>query len=212
MAATAYLDEMVDLHLPVLGVRAVDIPDRVIVVGDPGRAGLVAEQLTDATLVGQNREYSSYVGTFNGTAVGVVSHGVGAAGAAICFEELMRAGAQTIIRAGTAGALQDEVADGSLVIATGAVREEGLSHRLVPDTFPAVADVDVVMALRAATESKGVSAHCGLFLTNDLFYPHAVLGSSLELWHRAGVLATEMEASALLVIAALHGRRPAPLR
>ena len=198
---------MADFMLPILAIRASEVPDRVVVVGDPARATAIAERLDGGTQIGQNREYSSYLGSVDGVAVAVVSHGVGAAGAGVCFEELFRAGAQTVIRAGTAGALQDDVADGSLVIATGAVREEGLSHRLVPDTFPAVADADVLIALRTAVAAAGREPRCGLFLTNDLFYPHAPLGSSLELWSMANVLATEMEASALFVLASLHGRR-----
>ena len=42
-------------------------------------------------------------------------------------------------------------------------------------------------------------------LTSDLFYPHEVLGSDLEMWQRTGVVAVEMEVAALLVTAALHG-------
>jgi uridine phosphorylase len=157
--------------------------------------------------VANSREYSSFRGTYGGEAVMVVSHGVGAAGAAVCFEELLRGGARTLIRAGTAGALQDHITDGSLVVATGAVRDEGLTHRLVPATFPAVSDPDVFVALRDAVIAVGYEAHCGIFLTSDLFYPHKPLGSQLDMWSSAGVIATEMEAAALLVLASLHGCR-----
>jgi len=198
---------MSDLMLPLLGIKARDVPQRVIVVGDPERAAKVAEQMDAAVNLANSREYSSFRGTYQGEPVMVVSHGVGAAGAAVCFEELLRGGAQTLIRAGTAGALQDNIADGSLVIATGAVRDEGLTHRLVPATFPAVSDPDVFLALRHAVDAVGHEAECGIFLTSDLFYPHEPLGSQLSMWSAAGVIATEMEASALLVLASLHGRR-----
>lgn len=198
---------MPDLLLPILGLRSAQVPDRVIVVGDPARARALSERLQDANNVANNREYLSFLGTFDGHRVLVVSHGVGAAGAAVCFEELFRADAKLVIRAGTAGALQDHIGDGSVVVATGAVRDEGVTHRLVPDTFPAVADPDVVIALRHSAEAADRPIHEGLFLTSDLFYPHKMLGNDLALWSDAGVIATEMEASALFVLASLHGRQ-----
>ncbi len=193
------------MRLPVLNIDSDDIPERVLVVGDPARAAKVAERLGDVRHVGTNREYATYVGTHHGTTVGVVSHGVGAAGAGVCFEELWRAGAQRIIRAGTCGGMQPDVVDGHLVIVTGAVREDGLTERLVPMSFPALASTDVVVALRsAALGSEHI--HEGVALTGAVFYPSDVLGSDLALWQKAGVTAVEMECSALFITAALHGR------
>ena len=198
---------MSDTFLPLIGVNASDVPQRVVVVGDPARAARVAESMDGAVNVANSREYSSYRGTYEGEDVMAISHGVGAAGAAVCFEELMRGGAQTLIRAGTAGALQDDIVDGSLVVATAAVRDEGLTPRLVPETFPAVSDPDVFVALRDAVTASGRDARCGIFLTSDLFYPHKPLGSQLKMWSTTSVIATEMEASALLVLASLRGCR-----
>ncbi|MFV0306326.1 MAG: nucleoside phosphorylase [Desertimonas sp.] len=191
--------------LPILAARIDDVPERVLVVGDPGRAGRVAERLVDAREVSRNREYVMFRGVHDGTEVGVVSHGVGSAGAAVCFEELCRAGARRLIRAGTTGGLQPDVRDGALVIARAAVRDEGITHRLVPAGYPAVADVDVVQALRAAAADGGPPVVEGIVVTSDLFYPHEVLGSDLALWQRAGAIAVEMEVAALFVTASLHG-------
>lgn len=200
-------------RMPIIGVLAGDVPARVLVVGDPARAERIAPRLEAARTVGRNREYLTIVGRHRGTDVAVVSHGVGSAGAAVCFEELCRSGARRLIRAGTCGGMQDHVLDGDLVIARGAVRDEGLTARLVPPTFPALADPDVVMALRAAAAGRAGSAGEravpppveGIVLTSDIFYPHDVLGSDLPMWQRAGVVAVEMEVAALLVVAHLHG-------
>lgn len=192
-------------RLPILGVRADDVPARVLVVGDPARAERIAGLLDDANQVGRNREYVTFRGCHRGTELAVVSHGVGSAGAAVCFEELCRGGAQRLIRAGTAGGLQDDVVDGTLVVVRAAVRDDGVTARLVPAGYPAVADVDVVTALRAAATEAGQPVVEGIVLTSDLFYPHAVLGSDLARWQRAGVVAVEMECAALFVTAALHG-------
>jgi len=198
-----------DTFMPIIGIKAGDVPRRMLVVGDPKRARRVAEMLENAVELAHNREYLTIAGTFNGQHVGVISHGVGSAGATVCFEELCRSGADYIIRAGTAGGMQPHVLDGALVIATAAVRDEGTSSRLVPLSFPACASIGIVLALRDASTSLSADSDRlieeGVVLSSDLFYPHDVLGGDLLQWQRAGVLAVEMEVSSLFITAALHG-------
>jgi uridine phosphorylase len=190
-----------DTFLPVIGVRAGDLPPAMVVVGDPGRAEHAAAMLDGFEPLGRNREYVSYRGSYLGKEVGVISHGVGAAGALVCFEELCRAGVRRLVRAGTAGGMQDTVTDGDLVVATAAVRAEGVTDDLVPGGFPAAADHRLTARLLEAADG----AREGIVLTSAIFYPHHVLGSDLEMWQRAGVVAVEMEAAALFVVASLHG-------
>ncbi|MPZ51441.1 MAG: purine-nucleoside phosphorylase [Acidimicrobiia bacterium] len=193
--------ETPNIDLPIIGVHSRDLPEAMVVVGDPIRAEKAAEMLDDVHLLARNREYVSYVGSYEGASVGVISHGVGSPGAAICFEELFRGGVKRVVRAGTAGGMQPEVQDGDLVIATGAVRTDGYTQGIVPEGFPAVADRGLTTALvDAAAET-----HEGIVLTSAVFYPQQVIGSDLELWQRSGVMAVEMEAAALFVLASLHG-------
>jgi len=193
---------------PITRLPVGEVPERVLVVGDPARVALATTRLDDPRELASNREYVTWVGGYRGTTVGVMSHGVGSAGAAACFEELISAGATRLIRAGTAGGLQAEVADGDLVVATGAIRDDGITRGLVPPEFPAVADHRIVSVLLAAARTdadvSGPDTHAGVVLTSDVFYPHGVLGSNLELWQRAGAIAVEMECSALFVVSALH--------
>ncbi|MEJ7798936.1 MAG: nucleoside phosphorylase [Ilumatobacter sp.] len=193
-----------DTFMPILGIRAGDVPERILVVGDPARAERVAGLLTDARELARNREYVTFGGQHHDQYVGVVSHGVGSPGATVCFEELCRSGARRLIRAGTAGGLQPAVTDGTLVVAHAAVRCEGVTRRLVPPEFPATANIDDVLALRTAAAEIGNVVIEGVVLTADLFYPHDVLGGDLEMWQRAGVVAVEMECAALFITAALH--------
>lgn len=192
-------------QLPVLKTSAAKIPPLLLAVGDPQRVDLVAAKLSKVQAISHNREYRLLKGMHEGREIGVVSHGVGSPGAGVCFEELCRSGAKRIIRAGSAGGLQPEVTAGDLMIATAAVREDGLSPKLVPLSYPALVPADVLLDLRASAEKLGYACREGLVLTSDLFYPHEVLGSDLPLWQRAGVAAVEMELATLLVIAGLHG-------
>ena len=193
------------MHLPVLNVEASQIPERMLVVGDPERALRVAARLEDRVEIGRFREYLTLAGTHRGIDVGVVSHGVGAAGAAVCFDELFQAGVRRVIRAGSCGGMQDHVLDGHLVIVTGAVRNEGLTSQLVPDGYPAMSSPDVVTALRRAARDEE-NIHEGITLTNAVFYTHDILGSNLPLWQKAGVTSVEMECAALFVMAGLQSR------
>lgn len=193
--------------LPLLRLRPEDVAERVLVVGDPARAARAAALLEDSAQVGSNREYVTYGGRFAGELITVTSHGIGSAGAGLAFEELARGGARILIRAGTCGALQDEIADGDAVIATGAVRDEGLTPRLVPAGFPALAHHEVIAALTDAAGGQGLPAHTGLVLTSDLFYPSEALGLDWKPWQACRVQVVEMEAAALFVIAALHGAK-----
>ena len=63
-----------------LGIQSSDLPDRVLVVGDPARAQAAALMLDAYVEVGRNREYVTYRGNHGSVPVAVVSHGVGAAG------------------------------------------------------------------------------------------------------------------------------------
>lgn len=190
--------------LPNLKVNPEELPKRVIVCGDPKRAEQVASMLQEGLPLAKNREYHSYKGSWKGVEVAVVSHGVGSPGAAVCFEELAKGGAEVLIRVGTAGSYQKEIQPGHLVISTAAVRTDGLTRQLVPEGFPAIANRHVVDQLVKASEFNKQEAHEGITLTLDVFYsgviefPHAI-------YKNAGVLAVEMENSALFTIGAIRG-------
>ncbi len=181
-------------------------PDRALVVGDPARAAKAAQMLTNTQTLSQVREYHCFAGDWGGTRVLVASHGVGGGGASICFEELIQAGVRTLIRAGTCGSFQPTYREGSLIIATGAVRNDGVSDVLVPPGYPAVADYRIVAALAEAAAQNGVNHGVGLCLTDGPFYP-GVLGDGHRLWAEAGVLGVEMEVATLFIVAGLRGAR-----
>jgi uridine phosphorylase len=196
-------------RLPLIKVNSTDLTRAALVVGDPQRAAAAAEYLDDVKEIGFNREYRTFTGTYAGAPITIASHGVGAAGASVCFDELMQGGVKTIIRAGTCGAMRPEIKDGELIIGTGAIREDGTSEKLVPITYPAIADRHVVAALEdAARESQHLPVHTGIVLTQGYFYS-GMVPSVVDMWLNANMdlKAAEMELATLLVIASLHGVR-----
>ena len=64
------------------GVGPQDIGKYVILPGDPKRCAKIAEFLTDAKQVADNREFTTYTGTLDGVRVSVTSTGIGGIGRA----------------------------------------------------------------------------------------------------------------------------------
>lgn len=198
-------------RLPLLLVRPVDVAPLAFVCGDPARARRIAEHFDELRQVGSNREYLTFTGLVQGLPVTVSSHGVGAGGASICFEELIQAGARTLIRLGTSGSLRPECREGALILATCAIRRDGAGERLIPLAYPAVADWRVTAILAEALSAEPeVSWRAGLILSEGTFYP-GLLASELETWTAAGALAIEMEAAMLFTVAGLRGARAGAL-
>ncbi|AOS63359.1 nucleoside phosphorylase [Actinoalloteichus hymeniacidonis] len=199
-------DSVSDDVLPVTKVPRRGLPGLALVVGDPARADAVAARLTDARLIGENREYRTFRGTWRGVELVVSSHGVGGPGAVCLFAELAEAGVHTLLRYGTTGALRRDIQDGDLVIAEAAVRDDGVSQQLVHPEFPAFATPEATLALAAAAREHGARHRRGVVWTRAAFSP-GVLTLPVDEYVRAGVLAIEMEMSALYVFAALRGLR-----
>jgi uridine phosphorylase len=192
--------------LPSLVVPVGSITPYVLVVGDPDRAKHFSERLEDARQVGRFREYHTYQGTWHGTSITITSHGVGGAGAAIAFEELAQGGANTVIRLGTCGSNLPNVRSGGLLIATAAVREDGVSERLAPLSYPAISDPDVTRALIDSARARpDVSFGAGVILTTGVFYPGAIPRS--EIWRQLPIIGGEMEMAVLAIVGALRGLR-----
>lgn len=190
-------------------LRPGDVGRYVLLPGDPGRCEQIASYLDNARLVACNREYRTYTGTLLGEKVSVTSTGIGGPSTAIAVEELVKVGADTFIRVGTCGGMNEQVLPGSIVIASGAIRAEGTSREYLPIEFPAVAHHQVVCALEQAAKSLGTPYHVGVVQCKDSFYgqhepelqPVAEeLQRKWNAWIRGGCLASEMESAALFIL------------
>ena len=158
-----------------------DVGRYVLLPGDPFRTDLIASYFDDAKLVAHNREHKTWTGTLNGVKVSVTSTGMGCPSAAIAVEELIRCGADTLIRVGTAGRVCDKAFDPTLdgVINTAAVRDEGTTIHYIPVEYPAVADRHVVAALADAAAKLGYHFAEGITQSKDSFYGEVFFQSDL---------------------------------
>ena len=199
-----------------LRIKKGDVGRYVILPGDPKRVPLIAEFLDDAKQVADYREYNTYTGYLEGEMVSVTSTGIGGPSASIAMEELHKCGADTFMRMGTCGGIALPVMGGDAVIATGAIRMEGTSREYAPIEFPAVADFEIVSAIKDTAERMGIRSHLGIVQCKDAFYGQHnpdFMPVSYELlnkwqaWKRLGVLASEMESAALFTVASYLGVR-----
>lgn len=195
-----------------LRLRRGDVGRYVLLPGDPERVPIIASLLDEARPVARHREYNTYTGSLLGEPVSVVSTGIGGPSTAIAVEELVAIGADTFVRVGSAGAVQDFVAEGDLVIATGAVRDEGTSQQYMPLAFPALADLEVTLALRDAARRLDVRHHLGPVHSKDSFYSEVSpdrmpiaprLRDNWRAWREGGVLCSEMESATIFVLASV---------
>ena len=197
-----------------IGARAGEIGKYCILPGDPARCEQIASFFENPTHLGMNREYNIWNGYLCGELVSVCSTGIGGPSTAIAVEELYACGARTMIRVGTCGGIDKRVCSGDVVIANGAIRQDGTSHEYAPAIFPAVPTADTLFALVNAAERLGFSHHCGIVQSKDSFYgqhspqrmpTESDLLSKWEAWKRLGVLASEMEAATLFTVGASLG-------
>ena len=190
-----------------LKMKRGDVGEYVLLPGDRARVPLMSAYLEGVKEVGNNREYVAHTGFHRGIKVTVMSTGMGCPAAAVAVEELANIGAKVFIRTGSTGALQRPIDIGDLVVASGAVKNEGTSKMYEPNEFPAVPTFRVLKSLVDAAESlKGrlrFNYHVGIVSSDDAFY--AETPDFIDRMTAAGVLGLDMESSAIFVVSRARG-------
>lgn len=190
-----------------IGAEPGQIAPHVLMPGDPLRAKWIAETfLDDATCYSQVRGMLGFTGGYRGRRVSVQGSGMGLPSASIYVNELLREyDVRAIVRVGSCGALTDRVKVRDLVIASGACTDSSMNRiRFDGLDYAPVADYGLLRAAHDAAVARDlpVDTHVGLIFSSDSFYsPRPELAARMVDY---GVLAVEMEASALYTLAAQH--------
>ncbi|MFV2033738.1 MAG: purine-nucleoside phosphorylase [Halocynthiibacter sp.] len=191
-----------------IGAEPGEIAETVLLPGDPYRARWAAETFLDnVKLVNEVRGMLGFTGTWRGRPVTFQGSGMGMPSLSIYVNELIRDfGAKTLIRIGSAGAMQAHVALRDLVLAmtstTLSTPSRGFFREL---NFAPCADWSLLAAAHKAAIAKRITAHVGGIYSSDVFYDERPDLS--EQMQRHGILAAEMEAAELYTLAARHGCR-----
>ncbi len=194
--------------MPQIHLRAEegDYAPLVLLPGDPNRARRISERFDagSAREVNAHRGMLGFTGTYHGTPVSVQTSGMGTPSISIVVEELLRLGATRLIRVGTCGGIAPGLRTGDLVIATAACPTDGTTNTyLHGEAYAPAADFALTRSLVDAAAAAGINARTGLVASVDVFYNTD--DDYARRWRERGVLAFEMEASALFFLAARAG-------
>lgn len=185
-----------------------EIAKTVLMPGDPLRAKYIADHyLEGARCFNTVRNMLGYTGAYHGKEVSVMGGGMGMPSVGIYSYELYHFyDVESIIRIGSAGALQDELNARDIVIGMGAcTNSDYASQYRLPGTYAPIADYGLLKKAVDVAEEKGIQVKVGNILSSDIFYNDD--DSVNEKWRRMGVLAVEMEAAALYMNAARAGKK-----
>lgn len=171
--------------------------------GDPKRVDVIAQCLENVEELTFNREYRSIVGTYKGMRVIGISTGMGGSSVAIAVEELKNIGVHTMMRIGSAGALQKGIDLGDLVICEAAVRDDGASRCYIDPIYPAAPDYRLINHCVEAAKDLDYRYHVGVVLSHESFYYDEDQEDSIK-WSKKGVLATDFETAALYTVGRLR--------
>ncbi len=191
-----------------IGAKPGEIAETVLMPGDPYRAKWAAETfLEDAVCVNQVRGMLGFTGNWKGNRVTIQGSGMGMPSLSIYANELIRDyGAQTLIRIGSAGAMQEDVKVRDIVLAMTASTMSTPSRGFFREmSFAPCAHYGLLASAARAAEARDVGCHVGGIYSSDVFYDERP--DLTEQLTRHGVLAVEMEAAELYTIAARYGRR-----
>lgn len=187
-----------------------DISKYVILAGDPERILRLGKYLDSYEEIAYNREFRTIKGIYKGLEITATSTGIGAPSAAIAMEELIACGGKYFIRIGSGGAVQPYIKIGDLVIATGAVREDGASKMYIGKEYPAIADLELTHVIIDTCKKLNFPYYTGLIRSHDSFYIENE-DELMEYWNKKNVLSSDMESGVIFTLALLKGVKAASI-
>jgi DeoD family purine-nucleoside phosphorylase len=181
-----------------------DYAEACLLPGDPLRAKYIAETfLTDARQVNAERGLLGYTGSWDGKPVSVQGTGMGCPSATIVFEELIQLGVKRLLRVGTCGGLQPDHALGDLIVALTSVPADSTATHLVGgEPHCPTASWELIHEAVHVAKTTDQALRVGAIVSSDLFYNPDP--GQYQRWSERGILAVEMEASALFTLGALR--------
>ncbi len=182
---------------------AKEIARYVFCPGDQQRARKIADHFDAHHLVAESRGYIVFSGEYKGIGMTVCGTGMGGPAVAIGLEELGHMGADTFIRVGSCGVLQEGQGPGDVIIASGTVRMGGTGNAYLPPMYPAVPTFNVLRKMVESGEELQIPVTVGVGAAGDAFYaPRDDPRPNL-----AHLVFVEMESDTLFIVGQVRGWR-----
>ena len=191
--------------LSMLGLKPDSFGPYALIPGPKERSELILKTLESSKKNFTFLDYEMHTGILDGKRVTVGNGGRYAPDTAMTTEILCAAGADSLIRVGSCGSLQDHVKIGDLVIVTGALCGDGTSRYYVTENFSTVAHGAVVTALKKAANSLNVRYHLGRIFTTDALFQETP--ELIQQLNELNISSIDMVTSAFLTIAQVRGKK-----
>lgn len=191
--------------LTMLGLKSDSLGPYALIPGPKERSDMLLKLLDNPQRNFTFLDYEMHSGTLDGKRVTIGNGGRYAPDTAITTEILCGAGAQSLIRVGSCGSLQENVKIGDLVIVTGALRGEGTSRYYVAENFSTTAHADIINALKAAAESLKARYHLGRIFTTDALFQETP--ELIQQLNEQNLLSIDMVTSTFLTIAQVRDKK-----
>ena len=199
--------------------KSADVAPLVLMPGDPLRAKYIAENfLENAKLVTNIRNMSGYTGTYKGTKVTVMAHGMGMPSASIYVFELIHFfHVKKIIRIGTCGAVSEKAEVGDVILTKNIYSETNFAYTYDNYVGNVVdASVSLNKIILETAKELNMDIHYGMTTSMDVYGPYIdydrvlnripseyeILGEEMEAFGVCHVANTmNVEATTLMTVA-----------
>ncbi|MBD3858539.1 purine-nucleoside phosphorylase [Bacillus sp. 28A-2] len=189
-----------------IGAEKGQIAETVLLPGDPLRAKYIADTyLEDVECYNEVRGMYGFTGTYKGKRVSVQGTGMGVPSISIYVNELIQSyDVQNLIRVGSCGAIKKDVNVRDVILAQTSSTDSQMNRvAFGPIDYAPCADFGLLKKAYDTAEAKNVAVRVGNVFTADQFYNE----KPLELMAQYGILAIEMETTALYSLAAKFDRK-----
>ena len=147
-----------------------DVSTHVIVTSLPEVYELAVERLGGVEERQGQPGFRLATGEVHGLRVSVALRPVGPSALAILLEELGRLGARVVISADTAVGLAPGVSVGDVVVASAAIKGDGVSKNYMPVEVPAIADFSLLRHVQQTLSIHNIEAGTAVVWSIDTYY------------------------------------------
>lgn len=187
-------------------IRPRDVPEHCVICFFREVIEKVAEEQHARILVENRWEdgpHPLYEIAYRGQRLAFFHPGIGAPLSASLLEEVIAFGCRKFVACGGCGVLEVEIAVGSLVVVSGAVRDEGVSYHYLPPGREVAASPEGMEALIKSLDERGLPYKLGKTWTTDAPYRETV--ERIARRKAEGCLVVEMEAAGMMAVAQFRG-------
>ncbi|RME80034.1 MAG: hypothetical protein D6769_00640 [Methanobacteriota archaeon] len=176
------------------------LPKRAILFGDPARASLLEGSVDGFEELFFNREFRGVRVSNKGKEALLLSCGIGGPSTAIAMEEAYMLGVREFIRVGTCGVVDRNIGVGDIVVASAAIKEDGVSKELLPSSVPALPSANLTNRLGQKLREEELRYFEGVVRTHDIFYESEEEFIRAFEKYRDVAIASEMEMATVFTV------------